>query len=147
MAAFDMTYGNPQNFGGGGLGGIASIGINALNGYKTSVDFAEILRKINNERLVDQYRIPALAAGYNNSFFDSAARADKGQLDRAYTAQFRNIPIAQYNPSMSNVQEAYSPQRLDFTQQQTQRGTMPYDAYFGSGYNGMGYNGAVYPNY
>jgi hypothetical protein len=103
MAGFDMSYG--KTFGGGGFGGLGDIAMNALQGFQSSTNLEEALRKLQNQRILDQYRIPAMAAQYNNSYFQQAIGAYDGQRDYAnrpgFNSKLLNAP--EYQMSTTNA--------------------------------------------
>ena len=81
MSAYDMAFGAPAQFGGGGFGGFASIGMNALQGFQASEQLRVALRNQQIKEALDQFRVPAEAARLNNQFFQDAYGAQTGQND------------------------------------------------------------------
>jgi hypothetical protein len=80
MAYSMIPSGAPNTtWGGGALGGIAQTGIAAFQGFQNAQKFGEWWRQLQNQRLMDQFAIPAQAAGLQAGFQENALSA---QLNR-----------------------------------------------------------------
>jgi hypothetical protein len=61
-----------QMWGGGALGGLAQMGIGAFKGFQNGQQYLDWWRNVQNQRMLDQFAVPAKAAEYQASFQNNA---------------------------------------------------------------------------
>lgn len=106
MSAYSMTpTRGPSDYMGGGFG---SVGTTIYDYLTQGLDYAEKMRKRKNEEMIDRYRVPAAAAGFDAS----QMAAQRGRItdavglqrDRAgYSLTTAGRPTPAGGPSRSNI--------------------------------------------
>jgi hypothetical protein len=62
-------------WGGGALGGIAQMGLSAFRGFQQGQQYLDWWRQVQNQRMLDQFAVPAQAAEMQASFQKNALAA------------------------------------------------------------------------
>lgn len=81
MSAYSMVpTGAPNSmWGGGALGGIAQMGLSAFKGFQNGQQYLDWWRNVQNQRMLDQFAVPAKAAEHQANFQQDALSAQLGQ--------------------------------------------------------------------
>lgn len=97
MASFDMTQPGALFGYGSGFSGLAHTGLAAFEGFRNAQDFYENQRRLEQQRMLDSFRLPAAMAGYQQQFEQNAYNAQRGanQLNALYANMAPTAPAPQ----------------------------------------------------